>query len=639
MTTPVLRVPSALRAAAAAVALLPSPVFLYAQQPPPVAPDGEVAAPEPVADCTYDPVRLLRTARDLVRQMSARTELLHPSYARAEIPPGAAPSGIPLRHLTNPIDVEIFAQLKADGIVPTVRSSDEEFLRRVTLDLTGRIPDPATVLAFLSDPRPDKRAQVVEALLRSDAFVDKWTMWYGDLVESVQRTINNGTETYAGRNAFFAWIRRAIAAGMPYDEMAREVITGSGDSFANGPPNFWVRNQAAAGPIQDTYDNQFAAAGEKFLGMQVNCTGCHNGAGHTDLVNVYLSLKARTDFWKSAAFFAKTTQTGEKDTTTGLRKYLLADGTTGGYKLNTTTGNRPARQPAAGQPNTVSPAFYLTGEAPQPGQPLRAEFARMLTSHPQFANAAVNYVWKEMFGIGIVEPVSGFDLMRLDPVTTPPGWDVQPTHPALLTKLAASFAAGGYDLRGLLRTIANSDAYQLSTRYTPGAWNPAWATSYARRLARRLSAEQLLDAVFDVTGVGGTVKVQGLGAVPSAMQLPDTTEGGGWSNFLNDFLRGNRDNNERSSDVSAVQALLMMNDATIVSRVHAATKGSLVQRTLKAAQAPEEIVRTLYLATLSRRPTAKETADGAAYLRSGTLAAKAEDLQWALLNRLEFLFY
>jgi hypothetical protein len=555
------------------------------------------------------------------------------------VPAGAGSSGVPIRSFRNPIDVEVFAKLKADGIAPTVRSSDEEFLRRITLDLTGRIPDPAAVLAFISDPRPDRREKIIEALLRSDAFVDKWTMWFGDLIENVQRTSNNGREYYTGRNALYAWIRNAIASGMPYDEMARELIAGSGDNFVNGTPNFWVRNMAAAGPIQDTYDNQLAAAGEKFLGMQVNCTGCHSGLGHLEVVNVGLSLKTRMDFWKSAAFFARTTQKAESDPATNLRKYILTDGTTGGYTLNTTTGNRPARQPAAGQPKTASPAFYLTGEAPQPDKPLRAEFARMLTAHPQFARAAVNYVWKEMFGIGLVEPAGGFDLMRQDPDNVPPGWTLQPTHPALLTRLADSFSTGGYNLRGFLRTIATSQTYQLSARYVPGSWNEAWVTSYARRLVRRLSAEQLLDALFSVSGVGGSVNVQGIGAVKSAMQLPDTTEGGGWSRFLNDFLRGNRDTNQRSADVSAVQALKLMNDPTVVTRVRNATNGSLVQRTLKATHEPEEIVRTLYLATLSRRPTAKEIEGGAAYLRSGKLAAKTEDLQWALLNRLEFLFY
>src|SRR5664279_6020823 len=210
------------------------------------------------------------------------------------------------------------------------------------------------------------------------------------------------------------------------------------------------------------------------------------------------------------------------DPASAQRKYLLSDNTTGSYLLNTTSGNRPARAPAAGQSNKVDPAFYLTGEKPQTGKPLRAEFARMLTAHPQFARATVNYFWKEMFGVGIVEPVDGFDLYRLDPALLPPGQTVQASHPTLLAHLAAQFASAGYDLRALLRAIANSEAYQLSARYTSGAWNDTYTRYFARRITRRRTSEQLLDAVFAASGVwptgtspdARTVQVRASGLVP-----------------------------------------------------------------------------------------------------------------------------
>ena len=131
-------------------------------------------------------------------------------------------------------------------------------------------------------------------------------MWLGDLLENVKTTAANGVEQPLGRDAFHTYLRTSLAQAKPYDQLAREILAGNGDSFADGPPNFWVRNIATMGVVQDTWDNQAAAAGEKFLGMQVNCTGCHNGAGHTDAVNVYLSTKTRMDFWKNAAFFAQT---------------------------------------------------------------------------------------------------------------------------------------------------------------------------------------------------------------------------------------------------------------------------------------------------------------------------------------------
>ncbi len=557
-------------------------------------------------------------------------------------------SPVPAHRYQGAIDVEIFGKMAADGVRPTVRSSDAEFLRRATLDLVGQIPDAATLAAFVADQHPDKRARLVDNLLRSDAFNDRWTMWLGDLLENVKTTAANGIEQPLGRNALYAYLRASLAQAKPYDQLVRELIAGTGDSFLAGPPNHWVRNMATMGVIQDTWDNEAAAAGEKFLGMQINCTGCHRGLGHTDAVNLYLTTKTRMDFWKNAAFFAQTTATGAVDMDSGKRKYVLADNTTGAYLLNTTSGNRPARQPDPGQSKTVAPAFYLTGETPQPGKPLRAEYARMLTAHPQFARAAVNYLFREMFGVGIVEPVDGFDLLRLDPNALPPGQTAQPSHPALLTQLASQFISSGYDLRSMLRTMANSEAYQLSARYTPGPWSVTWTRYFARRVTRRMTSEQLLDAIFTASGVAPTnVGSDMLTVTPAstpaarAMALPDTTEGAGrYATFLNTFMRGNRDTNPRSYDTSSLQALALMNDAnTILPRIRQATATSLVARTLKATTKPEEVVDALFLGTLSRPPTASEKASAVAYLKSGTLGPKAENLQWALFNKLEFAFY
>lgn len=570
------------------------------------------------------------------------------ALARSHEPVGVSPSSAPARRYHGTIDVEIFGKMAADGVAPAERSTDAEFLRRAMLDLTGQIPSTPALTAFVLDQRPDKRALAVENLLRSDAFNDRWAMWLGDLLENVKRTAANGIEQSSGRDALSSYVRTSLAEAKPYDQLVREILAGDGDSFAYGPPNFWVRNLATMGVQQDTWDNQAAAAGEKFLGMQVNCTGCHNGAGHTDAVNVYLSTKTRMDFWKNAAFFAQTRVTTAIDPVSTQRKYLLSANTTGSYLLNTTSGNRPARAPTPSQSNKVDPAFYLTGEKPQAGKPLRAEFARMLTAHPQFARAAVNYVWKEMFGVGIVEPADGFDLYRLDPALLPPGQTLQASHPALLAELATQFASGGYDLRALLRSMANSEAYQLSARYTPGTWSETYTRYFARRITRRMTSEQLLDAVFTASGVWPTgtgsdaLTVQGWATPPArAMQLPDPLEGGARYNaFLNTFMRGNRDTNPRSSDTSALQALALMNDAnTILPRILQSNASSLVARTLKATTKPEDIVDALWLGTLSHTPTAAEKASAVTYLKSGTLGPKTENLQWALFNKLEFAFY
>jgi Protein of unknown function (DUF1553)/Protein of unknown function (DUF1549) len=609
---------------------------------------SQTAADSSAADCPFGAPDLRGNVRLRAQQLPGTLEPFGRSpFAKSHGTAELGSSPVPVQTRRGVIDVEIFGKMAADGVLPTVRSSDPEFLRRVTLDLVGQIPDAAMLAAFVADQHPDKRARLIENLLRSDAFNDRWTMWLGDLLENVRTTAANGIEQPLGRSAQYAYLRASIAQEMPYDQLVRELIAGTGDSFAAGPPNHWVRNMATMGVTQDTWDNEAAASGEKFLGMQINCTGCHNGAGHTDAVNVYLSTKTRMDFWKNAAFFAQTTATAATDAGSGTRKYVLADNTTGSYLLNTTSGNRPARQPVTGQPNKVAPAFYLTGETPQVGKPLRAEYARMLTAHPQFARASVNYLFKEMFGIGIVEPADGFDLYRLDPGTLPPGQTLQPSHPALLTQLASQFISSGYDLRTMLRTMANSEAYQLSARYTSGPWNETWTRTFARRITRRMTSEQLLDAIFLASGVQPTntgndmLTVTATTPAARAMALPDTTEGAGrYATFLNTFMRGNRDTNPRSADTSSLQALALMNDAnTILPRILQATATSLVARTLKATTKPEDVVDALFVGTLSRLPTAAEKASAVTYLKSGALGPKAENLQWALFNKLEFAFY
>jgi uncharacterized protein DUF1549/uncharacterized protein DUF1553 len=567
----------------------------------------------------------------LYHQLSVTTEAVAPTRHRAVDPPK---SNFPTT--VNFIDTEVFNKMRTDGVVPTTLAGDEEFLRRVTLDLTGQIPDTATVQAFVADTTADKRARKIDQLLASDAFVDRWTMWFGDLVQNVQVSTNI-REYYLGRNAYYTYIHDSIKNGKPYDQMVREVISGKGDSFANGPSDFWVRQIQPNGPIQDTYDNLAAQSGEKFLGMPFLCISCHNGLGHLDLVNTYLKSKLRYDFWGEAAFFTRTraqrsAYVDPANPNANFFKYDVEDSIpNGAYQLNTTSGNKTPRQPANGQ-SSLSPVFLLTGEAPRPGEPYRDALGRTLTANPQFARAAVNYLWKEMFGLGLVEPTNNIDINQLS---------TQPTHPNLFTLLANEFTADHYDLRAILKTMALSSTYQLSTQYAPGNWSESWTPYFARHLAHRLTAEEMLDALTRATNVPVSFTVNGLGTVTSAMKLPDTLEGGrnNYGRFLDEFGRGDRDATARTNDTSIAQSLSLMNDPTVVvNRVHRNTANSTVAKVLASTTDPGSIADQLYLATLSRRPTAAERQQAIAYLNSGVLAQKTEDLQWVLLNSLEFLF-
>jgi len=570
---------------------------------------------------------------------SATAELVSPSGRRRAVAPPASSTDKP--PIVNFIDTEIFGTMSAVSITPTRLSSDEEFLRRVTLDLTGQIPDSATVTAFLADTAPDKRTKKIDALLASDAFNDRWTMWLGDLVQNVQASTSS-REYYQGRNAYYTFLRDSIRTAKPYDQLVREILAGKGDSFASGTPNYWVRQIQRNGPIQDTYDNLSAHSGERFLGMPLLCISCHNGFGHLESVNQYLKNKSRSNFWANAAFFARTRAVASvpDPNMPNVRKYDVQDTAIGNYNLNTTDGNKTPRAAAPGQPTTVAPAFILTGEGPRAGEPWRDAYGRILTADPQFARATVNYLWKEMFGVGIVEPTNAFDLNRLDAATLAAGQTLQPTHPALLARLTTEFVAVKFDLRAILREMAMSSAYQLSSQYTPGAWNEAWTPYFARHYPHRLSAEEMLDAIARATNVPVTFNVQGLGTLTSAMKLPDTIEAARQplGTFLDEFGRGDRDDVARTNDTSITQALSLMNNTVVTTRVRRATTNSMVAKVLAATSDPATVADQLYVATLSRHPSAAEKQLAIDYLKSGTLATKAEDLQFALLNSLEFLF-
>lgn len=579
-------------------------------------------------------------------QLSGNAELLAPSATapgasrrRAAQPPPPA----------NVLDADVFAKMAQDGITPTGRSTDAEFLRRVTLDLTGQIPAPSTVQSFVADPSADKRTKLIDQLLASDAFVDRWTMWFGDLVQNVQ-VATNVREYYQGRNIYYTWIKQSLHDGKPYDAMVRELLSGTGDSFASGTPDYIVRQLQPNGPSQDTLDNLAAHAGDKFLGMPLLCLSCHGGLGHLELVNQYLRHKTRNDFWGMAAFFSRVTtkrMAGDPNNA-NVFKFDVEDNTTGQYLLNTVSGNKtprcaptPSGGCPAGPPVSVPPVYLFTGETPRPGEPYRQAFARMLTADRQFARATVNYLWKEMFGMGLVEPVNSFDLNRLDPNNLPAGQTVQPLNPRLLEDLTTAFISSGYNLRAILRLMATSNTYQLSSQYTPGPWDEAWTPYFARHYPHRLQAEMLLDAIANATSVPVTYNVAGIGTVRLAMQLPDTTESrnNAYGRFLDELGRGDRDQTARSSDSSIAQSLSMMNDPTIVvNRVHKANAVSTVAKLLATTTDPGTIADQLYLTTLSRYPSTAERQTAIGYLQSGTLQQKTENLQWILINHLEFIF-
>jgi len=547
------------------------------------------------------------------------------------------------------IDQYIFSGLQSAGIEPAASTTDWEFIRRATLDVTGRIPTPARVLSFVSDTNPNKRAALVDELLASPQWVDKWTIYFGDLYK------NNSSNTQirrfpAGVTAFYQYIKASLQQNKPYDQMARDLIASQGaSSYQTGEINFNVGGVVTGGPQQDIWDQQTANIADVFLGIaHVNCLLCHNGAGHLTTLSLWGGQQTRVSAWGLSSFMTQTyTSSTPVSAGSNQRYWSVIDNANpkqapGTYPLNTTTGNRPARQPI-GTVKSITPAYMFTGETPKAGEDYRAALARIITADPQFARAAVNYMWAYFFGVGLVDPPDAFDPARLDPDNPPPaGWTLQPSNPRLLNALSNAFIANKYDLKWLMRTIVNSQAYQLESQYS-GQWNVSWNNFYGRKLVRRLWAEELHDAIAISSNYVPSYNTANYGVLNYAMQFPEPSgvpdgANGKVTAFLDSFLRGNRDDEVRSEDGSILQALNLMNDTFVMTRTAPTTPASALLP-INLSKSNTDLVNTLFLAVLSRYPTAAELSTAVASLgNTQTRSQEARNLLWSLYNKVDFTF-
>lgn len=621
----------------------------------------------PATDCGYlkDPEAIRSAQLRHRREISRTTEV----FAERQATPTqqlVSANEIPRK---NYIDEILFGKMQYDNISSAPLSTDSEFLRRVTLDLTGRIPTPEAVTAFLADTNPNKRDALVDKLLDSPEFIDKWANFYGDLFKNTAFATNIN-RFRGGRDAFHQYVRTSLAANKSWRDMAVEIVTANGDSYVNGATNFLIGGFVPMGPAQDVYDGMAVETSRVFLGLSsMDCLLCHDGPGHLDAVNLWGSQAMRFQAWGMAAFFTGFNR-ATVNVATNVQKYTISEIANRNYQLNTTSGNRSNRQPTNGV-NVVAPQYMFNGGGTiKSGENRREVFARYLVADPQFARAQVNYLWEELMVEALVSPANTFDLARLEPgQALPDGWQMQPANPELLKALAEDFAFNGFNIRQLIGTIAKSNAYQLSSQY-PGEWRIDYVPYYARKFVRRLDAEELHDAIVAATGVPPTLADPDNGNkqrtgyrmtndlnpqgttywVDWAMQLPEPAEprtNGGSAAFLNSFLRGDRDQRLRTDDPSILQALNMMNNTFVTNRLNASvtvtypeTKvyNSTVRRLITANVANDELVNQLYLTTLSRKPTAEEMAKLAPYFTRLTKTQVAQHLQWVLLNKMDFLF-
>ncbi len=571
------------------------------------------------------PVRPDKQVSELTRDVSAKLPQL-----------GSGDQKIVIRNL---IDQHLFGAMKADSVPHAPLTSDYEFCRRVYLDLIGRIPTTEQLQAFVSSKSADKRERLIDSLIDSEEWVQQWGYWFGDLFRVCGNRIGNPTLKH-----FDAWIRESLRGDKPYDRFVTEMLT------ASAPNTNWMPDAAPSGFLtrwhvtgitmyhdnyEDTADEIIVNTSRIFLGINYQCISCHGGKGFLEKVSLDLTSRKRSDFWAMSAFFGKTRV---RVVTYQDRYTITEDGT--GYNTKATSMVRLQRDGSG----TIEPAFVLTGEKADPTKPLRPQFARMLTAHPQFARATVNLIWKQFFGLGIVDPVDSFDMARQDPhAKLPEPWACQPTNDDLLNALASDFAKNRFSLKQLMRTIARSSAYQMSSRFD-GEWKESYTPYFARHYVRQLTAEQLHDAICQATQVFGDYKRRDWTyETPIApvrfwteAASPEDIGNGEAKGFLRTFGQANREQFDRQPGGSVLQAMSLMNNPFVTRRVQAANN-SRVEQLVRSAKSNAEIIDELYLATLSRQPLPQEKKFALTWLDQDRKQG-AEDLHWSLLNKLDFVF-
>ncbi len=494
----------------------------------------------------------------------------------------------PLRQY-NYIDRLVDAKLERLKIQPSAVSNDVTLYRRLSLDLTGRLPAPESVRAFLADPTPSrvKRVKAIDTLIASPEYVDHWTVKWGDLLQTSRKYLGE-----KGAYEFQQWIRDAIATNRPYDALVRELLTARGSSYDNPAANYFRVTREAKPAMEKTT--------QVFLGVRMVCAQCHDHPFERWTQNQYYQM---------SAFFS-------------------AVGIRAGYEVGEEIvfdqrADYDMKHPKDGR--VMKPLFMLApSDAPIPEGPQRRDaLAEWLTSrdNPFFARAIANRMWSYFVGKGIIDPVD--DIRASNP----------PSNPALLEALTKDFVAHDFDLRYLMRTIVSSRAYQASI--VTNEWNANDRDNFSHAIPRRLSAEELMDAVASAAG-----------ARPRFPEVPEDTAASqfvdphiGREGFLDVFGRPPRESScecERRSDFSLPQALNLVNGRTVSDAV--ADPNGRVARLILAGKSDQAIVDDLYLGALSRLPTQEERQRGVTYLSNDARTSRAQDLLWALLNSKAFLY-
>ena len=506
---------------------------------------------------------------------------------------------------SNFLDEYVFAKLRKFSIIPSGLSSDEEFLRRLCLDVTGTLPPPERVREFLADKDLQKREKLIEILLHTPEYVDYWTFRFSDLFRVGLGVSGPNTNAYA------EWIRDSIAQNKPYDQIARERIAAQG---FDGPSRHYLLYSKVP-PVETLVAEEVRV----FMGRRLDCAQCHNHPFET---------WSQDQFWGLAAFFGGMKATEWASSLVKATQVVFDDPEGQEVDYGVTANDLTAESSRVIHPRTkeeVQPKFLDgTGLEDERLDP-RSELAQWMTSHPYFAEAIVNRMWSHFFGRGIVDPVDDFRS------TNPP------THPELLEALARDFREHGYDLKRLIRIIVSSRTYQLSS--IPSDTNKDDEINYSHALPRSLDAEVLLDVISAATGVPEVFENEAGGKAPFGTRAIHIRQPYSWPHrFLEIHGRPLRQSvPEREGKPNLAQALHLLVGSTYTEKL--IKKEGRINRLLENGTSDREVTEELYLAALSRFPTDEERTQLEKMIAQQSSRREAfEHLLWALISSREFAY-
>ncbi len=473
----------------------------------------------------------------------------------------------------SPIDGFVAEKWKRMKIVPSELCTDEQFVRRVFLDLTGLPPSPEQLRAFLDDSRPtrEKRDALIDELVGSEAYIDYWTNKWADLLQ-----VNRKFLGAQGAKQFRLWIREKIAGNTPYDQFCREILTASGSNKENPPASYFKILRDPSVMMENTT--------HLFLAVRFNCNKCHDHP---------FERWSQDQYYETAAFFAQTALKRDPKNAKGNIGGTAVEGAKPLWEVVYTKDSGEITHERTGVVTAPRVPYDREIEL-DPKLSRREQLAAWITSpeNDYFAKSYVNRVWGYLMGVGLIEPLD--DIRAGNP----------PTNPRLLEWLTEHFIASGFDVQDLMRTICKSRVYQLSI--ATNSWNEDDQRNYSHAIPKRLPAEVLYDTIYTVTGA--KMQIPGVPAGTRAAALPDVgvklPDG-----FLANLGRPVRESAcecERSSDLQLGPVMALMNGATVSQAI--SQPGNAIAKLVAAEPDDEKMINALFVRILNRQARAEEIA-------------------------------